>query len=514
MDILEIVRKNMQLLNPAYNEDDIGVRYNYYLETVCEYDGTKEQLLEIIKVYKDELIGYLSTDTKMSEVILQEDRIHRHDLDINEEIDFNKVLNSLFSQQELNHFEERAQHILLLEAMNMYNTYGMDQLNSNQELIKKEILYGVYKMKTDPNRNLVDERADVSEQNQHSNKDYAEIMRLGDKYGKETLPYIEHLELLQKRVSSLIDIVEPSMQASVISLSETVTKIIAAKNNPDSSLEINVELLESLYSTYDKINYLTLKHHMAERVPETIDKPTGELLMLHFVQDGDEINFDRDMNNFLQEEIVLAAKKMISETTGLPYNEETDYQILQDILKQYQESRDNPANLESRIPLRCKYFGKSGGNGLAQVITKPTTLLSVSIAAPENVKPHLNRRVAIGFLPKDIPVESIASTSKRFNSEKDRIDFAKGKYSIADMIAYSKNENNTNETLVDWTQLKPSYILVVKDKELLEPEILARATTLAEKNSLPLVIFDSYAIKQNTSGNSNYMNENSNSTSK
>ena len=66
-----------------------------------------------------------------------------------------------------------------------------------------------------------------------------------------------------------------------------------------------------------------------------------------------------------------------------------------------------------------------------------------------------------------------------FNSEKDRIEFNRGKHSIAYIMKYSKAANNTNETLVDWTQVKPGYILVVKDKEILEQDALSRAEQLA-----------------------------------
>lgn len=514
MTLIEQVNHNMKMLNTNYNEDDLGLRYQYYLETACEFKGTKEELIEIIKTYSKELKEYILTNQNLVDVIMQEDRIHRHDLNISDEVDFDKVLQSFSMSQELTGYEERAQHVLLLEAMNMFNTYGMNNLRTKKETIKKEIDYGIYYMKTDPNRNLISEREDKPEINAHSEKNFEEIMRLGDKYGKDALPYIKNLELLQKRIDSLIDIVAPEIQEDAIALYETVSKIIQAKNDPQSTLPIEVELLEQVYASYDKINILTLKHNMSENVPPIIDKPTGELLMLHFIQDGNEISYDKEMNDFLQEEIILVAKKIISEAKGIPYNEETDYKILQEILKQYQASRENPADLESRIPLRCKYIGKSAGFLYSQVITKPTTLLSVSISAPENIKAHLNRRIAIGFLPKDIPVEAIVSTSKQFNSEKDRIEFARGKHSITEMMKYSREENNTNETLVDWTQTRPGYILVVKDKEILEQDILARAEQLAKQNSLPLVIYDSYAIKQNISGTGSYANTNPNSNTK
>lgn len=514
MTIREIAAHNMKMLNPSYNDDDLSLKYQYYIETVCTFNGTREQLLEILKIYGKELQEYILKNQNLIDVVMQEERIHRHDLNIDEEIDFNKVLESLVTNQELNFYEERAQHVLLLEAMNMFNTYGMDALRSQATIIKKEIDYGIYGMKTDPKRNYVSESNEKQETNAHSERNYDEIMRLGEKYGKEAMQYIASLELLLKRIDSLVDIVDPAVQKDATDLYKTVSKIIEAKNDKQSTMPISVEQLEQVYKSYEQINILTLKHHMSDTVPSVIDKPTGELLMLHFIQDGHDGVHDRGMNDFLQEEIILAAKRIISEAKGMPYNEETDSKLLQEILNQYQASRKNPVDLESRIPLRCKYIGTSAGFLYSQVITKPTTLLSVSVSAPENINPHLDRRIAIGFLPKDIPVEAVVSTSKRFNSEKDRIEFDRGKDSVADMMKYSQEECNTNETLVDWTQIRPGYILVVKDKEILEEDILARAEQLAKQNNLPLVVCDTYAIKQNSNGTGSYMNTNTNSQAK
>ena len=81
-------------------------------------------------------------------------------------------------------------------------------------------------------------------------------------------------------------------------------------------------------------------------------------------------------------------------------------------------------------------------------------------------------------------------------------------------MKYSKAANNTNETLVDWTQVKTGYILVVKDKEILEQDVLSRAEQLAQQNNLPLVVYDSYAINQNTRGTGNYMNTNQDTNTK
>ena len=133
----------MKMLNPSYNDDDLSLKYQYYIETVCTFNGTREQLLEILKIYGKELQEYILKNQNLIDVVMQEERIHRHDLNIDEEIDFNKVLESLVTNQELNFYEERAQHVLLLEAMNMFNTYGMDALRSQATIIKKEMEYMV-----------------------------------------------------------------------------------------------------------------------------------------------------------------------------------------------------------------------------------------------------------------------------------------------------------------------------------------------------------------------------------
>lgn len=109
MTIREIAAHNMKMLNPSYNDDDLGLKYQYYIETVCTFNGTREQLLEILKIYGKELQEYILKNQNLIDVVMQEERIHRHDLNIDEEIDFNKVLESLVTNQELNFYQKTYQ---------------------------------------------------------------------------------------------------------------------------------------------------------------------------------------------------------------------------------------------------------------------------------------------------------------------------------------------------------------------------------------------------------------------
>lgn len=162
----------MKILNSNYSADDLGPRYNYYLETVCAFEGTKEELLKIIMLYSAEIKEYILSNPQIVDVIMQEEDLHRHDLDINDEVAFEQVLDAIFTNQEVSGFSERAQHVILLEAMNMYNTYGINVLRTNQEQVNKEMTYGIYRMKTVPDKEFTDERAERVEGTAHATRNY------------------------------------------------------------------------------------------------------------------------------------------------------------------------------------------------------------------------------------------------------------------------------------------------------------------------------------------------------
>lgn len=478
MDLYAIARKKMQdNLSSTYDEETLMNEYDQYIETLLAFEGNKENIVEILHLYGDKLCDYIKSNFILKENIMFMDRCFRNDLDFDEHVNLEEVVASIIDGRELTGFNQRARDILIFEIMNMYNHYGMETLRNNPELVGKEIEYGIF---YDKYRNV--------------EKDYAEIMRLGDKYGKDAIIHLQNLELLQKRIDSLFDIASEDMLPELSGLYAVVEQCLIARNDPNSTLELNVDMLKGLYENYETINKLTIKHLMSEELPHTISEPTGQLLMLHFIQDGKGGMTDVGMNKFLTEEILSTAKRMISEKNGREYDETRDNEQLKEILQQYQESRENPFDFSSRIPLRCEYVGT---RSLHSTITKPTTLLSVSISTPEDLSIHLDRRIAIGLLPECVPLEAIIATSSVFNSEKDRYDFAKDSHSIAEIMEKNKTNTQANETLVDWTKVKPSYIFVVKAQEELEPEILARAQELQQKNNLPIVIYDQYALKMN-----------------
>jgi len=478
MDLYTIARKKMQYnLSDKYNEETLVREYEQYIDTLLSFEGNKDNIIEILNIYGDQLQDYIRSNFIIKENIMFSDRHFRNDLDFDEHVDLDEVFSSILYGRELTGFSRRAKDILIFEIMNMYNLYGIEMLRNNPKLISKEIDYGIFFNKC-----------------RNKEENFGEIIRLGDKYGKDAIVHLENLELLQKRIDSLFDISSEEMLPELSKLHSSVEQCLIAKNDPNSTLELNADALKTLYERYEMINKLTIKHLMSGDIPHTISKPTGQLLMLHFIQDGTDKMTDANMNKFLNEEILFTAKRMISKCTGREYDEMIDSEKLNEILLQYKNSRENPFDFESRIPLRCKYVGK---RSLFSTITKPMTLLSVSLSTPEKLSIHLDRKIAIGFIPEDIPIESITSTCSVFNPEKDRYDFKKDSHSISEIMEMNETNTKSNETLVDWTKIKPGYIFVIKDQEVLEPEIIKRAQELQEKNNLPIVVYDRYSLNMN-----------------
>lgn len=427
-------------------------------------------------MYKEILCDYIKSNYIIKEKIMFKDKCFRNDLDFDEYVNLDEVFASILDGRDLSYFNKRARDILIFEVMNMYNIYGMENLKNNYEIIAKEINYGIY----------------FSKSNKSVEK-FDEIMRLGDKYGKDAIIYLQNLDLLKERVHSLFNVSPNELLPSLNELYNIIEQCLLARDNCESKLTLDLIFLKSLYEKYEYMNKVIIKYLMSGSISQYISNPTGQLLMLHFIQDEQENNTDISMNDFLNEEILSASKKMICEITGRPYDEILDKRKLENILLQYNNSRKNPFDFKSRIPLRSKYVGK---RSLFSTITKPMTLLSVSLSTPEYLNSHLDRKIAIGFIPDDIPIDAIISTCSVFNSEKDKYDFKKDSCSIVEIMEKNKINTRANETLLDWTKIKPGYIFVIKDKEELDPEIKKRVKELQQKNNLPVIVYDQYLLNK------------------
>ena len=395
-----------EYFNSTYDVETI-LHGNYpdsYISAMLNFNGDKNDIREVLGMYQDELKELFRTSFSIKHNIMYDDA-HRHDLDMEDEVDLDEIINAIYEDKDLDGFKGRAKVAMVSNLMTLVNIYGIDTLRNNPSLVKEEIEFGIFTLKSEG-----------------KTTDYEEIRRIGRKYGKDSIVYMQNLEVLQQRIDSLFDVVSEEMLPELSGLYGAVEQCIEAKKDPNSTLELDSDTLKGIYESYEKINKLTIKSLMSSELPHTISEPTGRLLMVHFIQDTDTLQSDNEMNDFFREEAILSAKKMISERTGREYDEERDRDRLEEILMQYKESRENPFDLESRLALRCKYVDTH----YQQVITKPTTLLSVTISTPEDLTAHLNRKIAIGFLPEDVPIEAISATCKFFNSEKDKPDFISG----------------------------------------------------------------------------------------
>lgn len=94
-----------------------------------------------------------------------------------------------------------------------------------------------------------------------------------------------------------------------------------------------------------------------------------------------------------------------------------------------------------------------------------------------------------------VPINAIKTINRGYNNALDRFSFQQNSTSIPEILEHIQ-KGGTNETLVDWTQIKPAYIMVVKDTEKMSEELLKIAEEYSNITGLPIQIYDQYEIER------------------
>ena len=238
--------------------------YDNYLETVIEFKGTKEDIGIIFEKYKDSICRMILTSDKLKDRIMAEERfLVRHDKEFEKTVDISKITDDILNRKDsLNHFEERARIITLLEVANLINCYGMEELEANQEKIKNEIRLGIFEAKTD--RYLPKDKLEEIKQR----------MNIDEVYGAEAIPYIENFELLKKRVQFLRDFTNvPEEIQQLDYLMQQLTIVDTMKVHEDTAMP---DLLKQCYSDYEQMNRKMLLSRLNSGDRSVIDDPNDE----------------------------------------------------------------------------------------------------------------------------------------------------------------------------------------------------------------------------------------------
>lgn len=450
--------------------------YDSYLETVIEFKGTKEDISVIFQKYQDSIINMILNSDKIKDIIMTEEKIVRHDKEIEETIDFQKIMTNIFEENAtLNHFEKRARTIILLEIAKLINCYGMQELTESQDKISKEIRLGIFDAKTDvylpiPKLEKIEKR-----------------MNLSEAFGEESIPYIENYELLKQRIQSLREFTKkPEEMKQIDSLIQKLSTVEILMNKQDSGM---LTLLKQCYSDYERINRELLLARLNNADKKVIDDPNDEsFLLLHFIPDFSQ-GTDIEQDEFFEEIATDSIEAYIEAKYGRKYDAKIDSEEASELLMDYLDSRKNPFNLKLRIPLKNRYTN----NSFKDVITKPHTNLSCSIAKIGALHPHLHRKIAIGF--SLVPTNAIKTINRGYNNALDRFSFEQNSVSIPEVLEHIE-KGGTNETLVDWTQIEPTYIMIVKDTEKISEELLRIAEEYSNITGLPIQIYDQYEIER------------------
>jgi len=201
MDDVDDLRKKAtkiakEYFNSTYDVDTIldGNYSDSYISAMLNFNGSKTDIREVIGMYQDELKELFRTNFSIRHNIMYDDDAYRHDLDMEDEVNLDEIIDAIFEEKDLDGFKGRAKVAMVSNLMALINTYGMDTLRNNPSLVKEEIEFGIFSLKSEG-----------------KTIDYEEIRRIGQKYGKESIVYMQNLEILQQRIDSLFDVASEEM---------------------------------------------------------------------------------------------------------------------------------------------------------------------------------------------------------------------------------------------------------------------------------------------------------------
>jgi len=451
--------------------NDFGDSYSY---DISIFDESRDNLMIIFEKYKNEIVQMIKNDTALSDSVMTDPfRIIRHDLDFEDEIDIQSVLDNILSPRQ-NHYEERARIIIMMEAAKLIETYGMSNLLQNHDQIAKEMRFGLFQAKVNP----------------MTSKEELEMLtkrlEIVDDFGEESIPYIEDFYILRQYVLVLSAVGKNAEDFDRInSLTNKLFEAEKMIKNKDKDV---MTVLPGLYSEYEELNRRLIIAKLREPSAHIIDTPDNDsLLLLHFIPRFDN-EYDHRQAKFFSESAQNRIKEIIEEKYARPFDSQKDQKEALDMLRKIMELRKRPYDLASRIPIKNRYR-----TILHTIITKPHTNLSCSLMKPGAVNPHLDRKIAIGF--SEVPISAIKTINLGYNNRLDRFSFSDNSAPISYVIDHIER-GGTNETLVDWTQVKPSYIMVIKDGPEIEEDLLEEATKYSTDSNLPLIIYDEYTINK------------------
>lgn len=101
--------------------------------------------------------------------------------------------------------------------------------------------------------------------------------------------------------------------------------------------------------------------------------------------------------------------------------------------------------------------------------------------------------ICIGFT--QVPINAIKTINKGYNNTLDRFSFEQNSVPIPEVLEHIK-KGGTNESLIDWTEIKPAYIMIVKDTEKISEKLLKIAEEYSSATGLPIKIYDQYEIEK------------------
>ena len=469
-----------RLFGTSQNEelDEILISEGYLdIIFASDLNTNLSTIIKFIEMYKSSIIkSIILDDNAKNNLIKERDIIDRTKISLLTPEFINNILTNI-QNNKIDKFEIKT----ILYITSFINTYG---LNCDPNKIKTILDNGLFGICS--NNRIVGDGETILKPEEINEKTDT-LLAWQKRFGLDICYNIYNLELLKERLLQIYNCDNQlfiEYKEEINNLLNTCSRAIAYRDNNNIPTEEEIAQINQLFNRYEYINKsliikiiennnFALAHFVRE---ETVNYQinNGEIVDLNAKTNNvfDKEQIDSFFNSYLNHIIPLVEKK-----SGEKFDPQSPKQQI--IIQEYLDYFNQVFNNEplTRLPITIREM-----HDFKTYIRNSDSRLSCSfISLSDNIKSHLNRKVAILLKPKN--TSGILSTSYGYTSKKEYKDFRSDSLSCVDLIDQIYNSNIVNEVALDIDYCEVVGILALDESY----KTLEQATRLSEQYGVPIV---------------------------
>lgn len=428
-----------------------------------------DQIVSFINKYRTSLIDHFMKDELFKNELLKDGiYIYRNKIDkINEDYLEKLIIN--INKREYT----KDEIILLLEVISIINLNGLEL---NENILKNDIYLTI------KNIDLVSDGDRILNINEKRSKTDT-LLRWVNVFGNSIVQNVFNIDTLNERVLELLSIdTNYENELNEILNSINVAKKFISEDIIPTEEEINK--VNNMFNMYEEINRKLIVGAIS----------TDKFYLLHFVQSNDvnyvltdegiidinqqeetkEAEFNKEKNDSFIASYINNINVSLMDQGIMPDITDPEYRrIISEYLEEFNRVL-NTSPLE-RIPIDVDEV-----KDYKHIIRPASPRLSCSISRLDNIKPHLDRSIALVIKPRE--TSSILTTSYGYSTRKDYKSFKDDSVSYVGLKETMDNEKQVNETVVDSTKCNCIGVIVLSN----DPVVLKRAENIANNYKVNL----------------------------